>query len=537
MTTEISAEVLIIGSGVAGAMCAYSLAQKGIKVTILEAGPRIKRDEVVTEFKQSPNLDLSAGFPNATWAPRPDWSQGHDQYIEQIGPEVVLTLEYLRIVGGTTWHWSANTIRQLPTEFRMQSQYGVGEDWPISYQDLEPFYVQAEYEMGVAGDSSIDIGSPRSKPYPLPPMPPTYSDKFIAEKLKTIGITFVPRPVARNSLPFDNRVQCQGYGTCSPICPVGAQYSAMVHVNKAEALGVQVIENARVDYLETDTNDRISVVHFGRPDGSKGVAKGRIVVVAANGIETPRLLLMSRSEQFPDGLANSSDTVGRYYMGHPGIYCRMIMPKPLYAGRGPESTSTSFTFRDGPFRRERAAWTMAVYNRAHINDITNNALLDRLVSPELDKLIQFRALHEIEIDIHMEQLPNRDNGMTLNWSKRDSAGQPVMRFYYSYGDYEEAGFEFAREIFRKASNTLNALDTFISEPYSHHHLMGMTRMGINPATSVVDGDCRSHDHANLFIASSSVFPTGTTANPTLTIAALSLRLAGHIGSTIKSENL
>jgi len=246
---------------------------------------------------------------------------------------------------------------------------------------------------------------------------------------------------------------------------------------------------------------------------------------------------MSRSEQYPNGLANSSGAVGRYHMGHPGLYCRMIMPRPLYAGRGPEATITSFTFRDGPFRRERAAWTMSAYNKVHMYDITNNALLDGLVPPELDKTIQFHALHEIEVDIHMEQLPNRDNGITLDWSKLDSAGQAGIRFYLSYGDYEKAGFEYAREIFWKVSNALNALDTFISEPYSHHHLMGMTRMGVNPAISVVDSDCRSHDHANLFIASSSVFPTGTTANPTLTIAALSLRLADYIGSMIQSENL
>jgi len=137
----------------------------------------------------------------------------------------------------------------------------------------------------------------------------------------------------------------------------------------------------------------------------------------------------------------------------------------------------------------------------------------------------------------MEQLPNRDNRITLDWSKRDSAGQPSMRIYYSYGDYEKAGFEFSREIFLKSAKALNALDTKISEAYSHHHLMGMTRMGIDPVTSVVDSDCRSHDHANLFIASSSVFPTATTANPTLTIAALSLRLADYLKSVIQSENL
>jgi len=536
MTAQISTEVLIIGSGVAGAMCAYALAQKGIKVTILEAGPRIKRDEVVTGFKQSPYLDLSAGYPNAVWAPRPDWGQGQDRYIEKTGPDI-LTLEYLRVVGGTTWHWAGIAIRPHPNDFKLRNLYGVGDDWPISYQDLEPYYVQAEYEMGVAGDSSINDGSPRSKRYPLPPIPPTYVENLITKTLNTIAITFISRPSARNSLPFDNRVQCQGYNTCSPICPTGAQYSAMVHVNKAEALGVQVIENTRVDRLETDKSGHISAVHFGRPDGSKGVAEGRLIVIAANGIETPRLLLMSRNEQCPDGLANHSGVVGRYFMDHPGLRCEMILPQPVYAGRGPVSTTISFTFRDGSFRSERAAWTLSVNNRVNIQDTANNALRDGLLPPELDKTIRNRAFHEGEIDTLMETLPNRDNRITLDWSKRDSAGQPGMRIYFSYGDYEKAGFEFSREIFLKSAKALNALDTKISEPYSHHHLMGMTRMGNDPETSVVDSDCRSHEHPNLFIASSSVFPTGTTANPTLTIAALSLRLADYIKSAIQSENL
>jgi len=535
VTARISTEVLIVGSGVAGAMCAWALASKGVKVAILEAGPRIERGEIVEAFKQSPNLDLSAGYPNPPWAPRPDWSGGDDTYIEQIGPDI-LAMEYLRVVGGTTWHWSGNTVRLLPSEFEMRSRYGVGEDWPIGYQTLETFYTQAEYEMGVCGDSTADDGSPRSEPFPMPPMPKSYSDQHIIERLKGSGIDFTARPTARNSQPFDDRSRCEGFGSCSPICPSGAQYAAMVHVRKAEALGARVIENARVDRLVADTNGRVSEVHFGRPDGSRGVAVGRIVVAAANGIETPRLLLMSGTEHYPDGIANRSGAVGRYHMDHPGIYCRMILPQPVYAGRGPESTMTSFTFRDGAFRRQRAAWTMSTYNRTHLYDITSQSLLNGQAPPGLDEAIHHRALHEIEIDIHMEQLPERNNGISLDWSRLDSAGQPGLRLFYSYGAYEHAGFEFSREIFRKVGASLGAVQSYISKPYSHHHLMGMTRMGDDPNTSVVNADCRSHDHENLYLLSSSVFPTSGTANPTLTIAALSLRAANSIISRLENPS-
>jgi choline dehydrogenase-like flavoprotein len=534
MTENLDTDVIIIGSGVAGAICAWALARKGIKVTILEAGPRIERQKIVASFRDSPNQDLSAGFPNAPWAPRPDWSHGHDRYIEQIGP-VPLEVEYLRVVGGTTWHWAGIAIRPLPVEFRMRSSYDVGVDWPMSYEDLEPFYSQAETELGVAGDDTVNYGSPRSRPHPLPPIPPSYSDKFIANRLRGAGIHFIARPVARNSLPYAGRVQCQGYGTCSPICPSGAQYCAMVHVEKAEQLGVQVLENSRVDRLQTDTDGRITTVEFARSDGSTGTAKGRVVALAANGIENPRLLLMSASDSHPQGLANRSGTVGRYLMDHPGIYCSMLVTPLLYAGRGPGTIITSFTHRDGSFRRQRAAWALSVYNDLHLHEITNRSLTEQLLPPTLDEIIRYRAMHQVGIDICMEVLPSADNGITLDWSRRDSAGQPVIRLEYTYGDYEQAGFEAARKIFWSASAALGAQETTISEPYSNHHMMGMTRMGINPDTSVVDAECRTHDHRNLFVLGSSVFPTSGTANPTLTIAALSLRAADSISAQLSGK--
>jgi len=533
-STDVSTDVLIIGSGVAGALCAYRLAQKGVKVTILEAGPRIKREDIVTGFRNSPYLDLSAGYPNTPWAPRPDWGTGKDRYIEQIGPDVS-AMEYLRLVGGTSWHWSANSIRLLPSDFQMHTTRSVGLDWPISYSDLEPYYTEAEYEMGVAGDDSADTGSPRSKPYPNPPIPPSYSDRILSEKLRSLGMSFIARPAARNSRTYDGRSQCQGFGTCSPICPTGAQYSAMVHIQKAEKLGVELIENARADRINTDNHGGIVSVDYTHSDGTQGSATGKIVVVAANGIETPRLLLMSASDEYPHGLANSSGEVGRNYMDHPGLSCRMLSPDPLYVDRGPESTITSFTYRAGDFQRERAAWTMSIYNRSFFHKTTLNSLREGVLPPDLDELIMYRSLHEVEFDVHLEQLPNHQNGITLDWSKKDSAGQPVMRFHYSLGGYERNGLKFAQDIFWKISNTLQSTETQISETYSHHHLMGTTRMGDKPLTSVVDHECRTHDHKNMFLLGSAVFPTCGTANPTLTIAALSLRAADHIKHQLMAD--
>ena len=274
VSEQLAAEVVIVGSGVAGALCAYRLALSGVKVLVLEAGPRITRESVVQAFKKQPQLDLSAGFPNPHWAPRPDWGSGADPYIDQAG-STILHMEYLRVVGGTTWHWSGSALRLRPEDFGMYSRFRQGVDWPITYDQLETDYAEAEKELGVSGDPAADPGLPRSTPFPLPPVPPSYAEKWVAERLHSAGLSFTARPVARNTLPFDGRSQCAGFGTCSPICPTGAQYSAMVHVDKAQRLGVRVLENCRVDRLHADTSGQIRSVAFTRSDGSTGTSTRR----------------------------------------------------------------------------------------------------------------------------------------------------------------------------------------------------------------------------------------------------------------------
>jgi choline dehydrogenase-like flavoprotein len=529
---EISADVVVIGSGVAGALTAYRLAAKGVKVAILEAGPRIDRAQIVKAFTETHKLDLSGGFPNEKWAPRPDWSRPDDDFLEQAGPDIS-RLEYLKVVGGTTWHWAAVANRMTPVEFRMNTAYGVATDWPLSYDDIEPFYCEAEHEIGVAGDGKADDGAPRSRPFPMPMIPHSYSDKVIMKAVKDVGIDFIARPGARNSIAYDGRSQCVGFGTCSPICPSGAQYNASVHVAKAEKLGARLFENTRADMIVSGPDGGITGIRAVTKDGAEIIARGKIFVLAANGIESPKLLLMGANENMPKGLANTSGRVGRYFYDHPGIYCRFVMPQPVYP-RGPENTMTSYTFRDGAFRKERAGWSMAVYNRPHIYDITHELLLAGDEPPQIDQTLRDRAFCQLELDSHMEQLPRESNGIRLNWGKRDSAGQPSIRLEYGFSDYEKAGFAHTRGIMEQMLKALGARKIAISDPFAHHHLMGTTMMGSDPKTSVTDAQCRTHDHKNLFVVSSSVFPTGGCANPTLTIAALALRAAEEIARQLKN---
>lgn len=527
MSEVLAADVVIVGSGVAGALCAYRLAQQGVNVLVLEAGPRLQREAVIRGFQASPYFDLSAGYPNPDWAPRPDWGNANDPYIAQPGP-VINRMEYLRVVGGTTWRWSGSALRLRPEDFRLFSSYQVGVDWPISYDTLEPDYARAEQELGVAGEAAANPGQTRSTPFPMPAVPPSHAEKWVSKRLRAAGLPFTARSVARNTLPYDGRGQCAGFGTCSPICPTGAQYSAMVHVEKAERLGVRVLENCRVDRLNTDSRGQIQSATFSRPDGTSGTARGKLFVIAANGIETPRLLLMSASEQYPQGLANSSGQVGRNYMDHPGLYLQMDLPEPVYSGRGPVTTQQCLTYTEGGFRRSHAGWLMDTNNTLDLHQIAQQALDKGLLPPALDEAIRQRAIHQFQIDAHMEQLPDAGNRITLNWAQRDRARQPGIQLHYAYGEYEQAGFEQIRNVFRSIGQTLGARNVRLSEPFAHHHLMGATRMGADPRHSVADSHGRTHDHANLFLVGSSLFPTGGTSNPTLTIAALALRAARAI---------
>lgn len=534
MSEIVTADVVIVGSGVAGALCAYRLARQGVKVLVLEAGPRLQREAIVKGFQDSPHLDFSAGYPNPDWAPRPDWGQGADAYIEQAGP-VPNRMEYLRVVGGTTWHWSGSALRLRPEDFRLHSLYQRGVDWPFTYDVLAPDYAEAEQEMGVAGDADTDPGLAHTTPYPLPPVPPSHAEKWVTQRLAAAGLPFIPRPAARNTQPYDGRRQCVGFGTCSPICPSGAQYSAMVHVNKAERLGVQIMENCRVDRLHAGPDGQIRSARFTRADGTIGEAHGKLFVIAANGIETPRLLLMSASEQHPQGLANSSGQLGRNYMDHPGIYVRMQLPEAVYSGRGPISTQQCLDYCEGDFRRSHAAWLIGSDNSIDAHSLVLQGLQEGLWPPALDEAVGHRARHQFQIDAHMEQLPSADNRITLNWAERDRAGQPKIRLNYAYGEYEQAGFARVRSVFNTISQTLGAREAFISEPFAHHHLMGATRMGNDKRTAVTDSHGRTFDHPNLFLLSSSLFPTAGTANPTLTIAALALRGARAILKQLRPE--
>ena len=530
MAEPLSAHVVIVGAGVAGMLAAYRLAQAGLHVIVLEAGPPVIRGDAVANFRNAVAKTPESPYPDTAYAPRPTVLDLEGYYVQE-GPELFKST-YERRVGGTTWHWLGTSLRHLPNDFRMRSLYNVAEDWPLSYDELEPWYLEAEQELGVAGDSHQDLGSPRSGDYPMKALPLTYLDKQVALAARKLGLDVHVTPQARNSEAFDGRPPCCGNASCVPICPIAAKYDATVHVRKAQALGVQVIDQAVVYQVDVDAEGWVTGVRFKRPNGDEQSAIAYLYVLAAHAIETPKILLMSRNDAMPNGVANSSDQVGRNLMDHPVQLSWALAKEPLYPFRSPLENAGIENFREGDFRRQRSAFRMAIgedgWSFPGTTPITlaTDLIGQGIRGKALVEQMNARVARQIRFANLIEQMPNSENRIVPAFDQTDAIGIPRPRIHYQIDDFVRQGMAEARRISQRIFETMGAYQIEHGEEYQGAgHVMGTYRMGNNPRTSVVNADQRSHDHPNLFLLGSGVFPTVGTANPTLTIAALALRAA------------
>ncbi|MGB3327317.1 MAG: GMC family oxidoreductase [Thermomicrobiales bacterium] len=524
MNSQLDADVVIVGSGVAGALIATRLAAAGAKVRVLEAGPRTDRAAAVTRYRSG-----QYAYESPEWAPQPTTSN-LDYYYIQNGP-VKFSSDYERRVGGTTWHWLGNCPRLLPSDFQMKTRFGVGVDWPISYDDLEPWYVDAEHELGVSGNSEHNDGSPRSAPYPMPGLPFASGDKMFQEAAKSLGLELLQTPQARNAEPdYQGRPQCCGNATCIPVCPVQAKYDATYHLDLAEKAGVEITENAVVYNVVAGADGAVSMVQYKDQTGASHDVTGKLFVIAANGIETPKLLLISKGEYSAKGIANSSDQVGRHLADHPEARVSAVVPKPYAGYRGPLQLSGIDSVREGDFRSTRGAIRLQVSHSVGspmnaARDLIAKGLVGKALWDEIAKV----APYQVRLASMIEQLPDENNRVTVDDTQVDALGIPRPVLTYSIDDYVNGGWKAANELHDQMLKAVGATDIVHAEELGGvGHLMGTVRMGDDPATSVADGFGRTHDHQNLYLAGSGLFPTTGTANPTLTIAALALRSAAEI---------
>ncbi|WP_186644249.1 GMC family oxidoreductase [Fluviispira vulneris] len=521
----ISADVVVVGSGVAGALAAYELSRKGIKnIIMLEAGPKIARQAIVNNFYKSiDSHNYMEPYPMAMHAPHPNPSHPEGYIIEK-GANRYNT-QYMRVVGGTTWHWAGCTWRLLPNDFKIKSLYGIGRDWPLEYNELEPFYELMEKELGVSGND--DLGSPRKADYPMKGLAFTYMDSYIEKKLAP-KYKVILEPLAKNSIEYDQRPPCCGNNNCMPICPIGAQYSAIVHVEKAEKNGVRLMENSVAYFIETDSNKTVTAVYIKTPNGQKKIVKGKYFVLAANGIETPKLLLLSTSEKNPHGVANRNDLVGRFLMDHPGINRTVTLKEPIYGGRGPVELSAILEYRDGNLRKKMASKKIHFGTQVNFKEISDSLIEQGYSGNELKEKFKYRAIRTFGIGSFHEQLPDFNNRVTVS-NKLDAIGIKRPLIHYSIEDYVKKSGEDTIIKMNEIAKMLGAEEITKAKGFDpNNHIMGTTIMGSSDKDSVVNKDCRTHENKNLYIASSSVMPSSACVNPTGTIAALSLRIADTI---------
>ena len=537
----IRTDVVVVGSGVAGALIAFKLAKAGIDVTILEAGPPIDRDAAVEVFRAATAKVPESPYPNAAHAPRPSVLEigvpGTGYFIQE-GPDPFGST-YERIVGGTTWHWLGSCPRLLPEDFAMFTNFGVGADWPITYDELEPWYVAAEFAMGVAGDGSQDQGSPRSADFPMPAVPISYLDKVVGQAAARLGLRVESTPQARNTETFNDRHHCVGNSNCIPICPIGAKYDALIHLDQAVEDGAHLISDAVVYDILLNADGTASGVVYRRPDGTDETVLASAVVLAANAIETPKIMLMA-------GVGNSSNQVGRNLMDHPIQLGYALSGEPVFPQRGPLSTAGIESTRRSATRNLHSAFRVEIGNdgwKFPIGDPTfeftsqpdggGTFVRLREGGKALANRWRDHITREIRFASLMEQLPNPDNKIVPDTLNVDAIGIPRPRITFTIGSYVRDGLAESTELHERLFEELHATERHhVDFPFGAGHVMGTTKMGDDPATSVVDSDCRCHDVPNMFIAGSSVFPTVGTANPTLTLAALALRAAPAILSIL-----
>ena len=516
-------EVCIVGAGPAGGTLALELARRRVQVTVLESGPRHdfgQRREYVRRY---------LGRENPWRNPRPELDR------HSIGGTTRYLLDASRVrgVGGSSLHWEGYALRLHADDFRVRSLHGIADDWPISYQALEPYYTRAEQALGVAGAPDDPWASPRSGPFPLPPFSLSHSDRLFAPACRSLGIALHHLPQARNSIAYGGRPRCQACATCA-VCPTGAKASVdLTHFPAAEATGhARVLADAAVLRLEVDGSGHVRAAVYARPDKVEQRLTARVFVVAAGAVETARLLLLSASGEHPNGLANRSGLVGKFFMSHPSLEVTGRARENVYPFRIGFSTAVSRQFAVERARATRGAFLLEFLNSAGPTP-DRIATASGLWGEALRRHVKEEFGRRLGIRIYCEQLPQFANAVTLNPRVPDYFGNPAPHLHYSIGRYERDALDEARAVAGKILAAMQLTDIQASGLLFAAHQIGTHRMGRDPGTSVVDADLRAHDVPNLYLVGAGAFVTASASPPTLTIAALAIRAAEHIAGSLR----
>ena len=543
--TRKEVDFVIIGSGASGGVIAKELSTAGFDVVVLEQGPYRRAGDFVHDELAVQFLGEMTGHPS--WSDPQTFRRNASEKaeVQADGPPTAL---YARGVGGSSVHFTANYWRMRPIDFKERSLLGEISgtgfaDWPVSYEELEPYYGRVEWEVGVSGAPG-PFDPPRSRPYPVPPLPLNSSGALLEKGARKLGWHAQPAPMAILSQPHNNRAACMHCGFCMGYgCEANAKSSTLAAmIPLAEATGrCEIRPLSTVFRIETNEQGRVSEVAYLDSAGTQHGQKAKAVIVAANGGETPRLLLMSESPRFPQGLANSSGLVGKYLMPNSHSLSQAIFDEPLNEYKSVQVTRIVHDFYEHDPQRGFYGGG-GIDARAFIQ--ATPVLFSETGlppgSPRWGKahkdLLRHTFTRRMAVLTSSTSLPLEANNVTLDPELKDAAGRPAMRVTYQDSDNDMALMRFmqdrAVDILEAAGAKTIWRDPVVSETV-FAHLLGTCRMGADPAASVVDPWHRSHDVPNLFICDGSSLVTSGRGQPTMTIQALAFRAAEHIAESAR----
>ena len=515
-------DVLIIGSGASGAAVAWSLAETKMRILCLEQGDWMKQSDFPSngrdwEARRFSDFDIS---PN---------KRGRDTDYPVNDDNSPMKVANFNGVGGGTVFFTAHFPRMHPSDFRVKSLDGVADDWPVDYQTLEPFFAENDRMMGVSGLA----GDPAYPPHhlPMPPLPLGKTGARYAKAMNKLGWHWWPSDSAIATTEYDGRAACINLGHCTPGCAQGAKASTdITYWPHAIRAGVELRTRCRVREITTNEHGMASGAIYYDAEGVERFQPAEVVIVACNGIGTPRLLLNSASARFPNGLANSSGLVGKNLMLHPWPQVGGYVDERVDGDRAPMLSIWSKEFYETDPSRDFVRGYTLQFARG-------GGLVSEAVESEARSHLPWGAEHHrvyrtllhrrLRIGVACEDLPEEHNQVTLDPVLKDSHGIPAPKIDYRISENTrrmmEHGIARASEILTAAGATgLFTSRTLLNSP---GHLLGTARMGTDPERSVVNEWGRSHDVKNLFIVDGSIWVTSGGVNPTSTIQALALYIA------------
>lgn len=526
MRRVVEADVCIIGSGISAAMVAEKLAdERTARIVVVEAGDEMPPPGAFYQLRRR-FLDYGES----------PWPRDHLEGIDVPGIQ-----SRSMCVGGLAMHWGGVTPRFSPEDFKTKSLCGVGEDWPLAYEDLDPFYQEAEARLGVAGEQGPAEIDPRGKPFPMPMLPLTYNLERLKQWVASAGIPMWSQPSAKNSHPYRGRSACCRNDTCTPICPTGAKYSPDATWRALRSAGrVTLLPRTVVRRLTlAGAGDQVEVaraVQRDRPNEALDL-RAKTFVVAGGYVWSSHLLLLSANPRFANGLANRSGLVGKYLTGHRNVQGFISLPLKLYPGINEQHSLVSKHFMRRPryekyLRHDLRVWESASGKGARLTNDAGQLMLGDAV---LEDWRERTKTGTARVRCYYDVVPARESELTLDSTKMNAWGDPLPRL--SWRDAEVSrdlrGWteEQIKTLFDSLARAGNGHVMRTASDNFQDHPAGGCRMGSNPSSSVVDSWGRSHDHENLFVVGAPTAVSGSCANGTLTFCALALRSAEEIGRT------